>query len=277
MELLNNMKISTNLKLSIEAALKAGESIIEIYNSNNFESTLKDDNSPITNADIISHKSIVDVLRPTGLPIVSEEEDKIPYSIRRKWVSFWMIDPLDGTKEFLKKNGEFTVNIALIKNEIPILGVVYAPIMKTIYYAEETIGSFIAKDCINLKQILDKGIRMPYFRNQKNEYRIVISSSHLDEKTRNHIDKIKIKNDKVKILKIGSSLKICLLAEGKADYYPRFHPLMEWDIAAAFAILIYSDSNFKTNIKYFNQKALLISNISFQKLESKNKINLIND
>ena len=277
MEFLNKMKISTNLRLSIDAALKAGESIIEIYNSNNFESTLKNDNSPITNADLISHKSIVDVLRPTGLPIVSEEDDQIPYSVRRKWKLFWMIDPLDGTKEFLKKNGEFTVNIALIKNQIPVIGVVYAPIIKTIYYAEETIGSFMAKDFINLKQILDKGIRMPYFQNQKNEYRIVISSSHLNVKTRDHIEKIKIKNDNVKILKIGSSLKICLLAEGKADYYPRFNPLMEWDIAAAFAILIYSDSKFKTNIKYFNQKSMLIPNTSFQKLESKNQNKFINE
>lgn len=264
MEFSNKMKISTNLGLSIDAALKAGKSIIEIYNSNNFESDLKNDNSPITNADLFSHNSIVEVLKSTGLPILSEEDDQIPYSIRRKWKLFWMIDPLDGTREFLKKNGEFTVNIALIKNQIPVLGVVYAPSINTIYYAEEKIGSFMAKDFKNINEILDKSIKMPCYKNLTNEYRVVTSSSHLDKETKSHIDKLKNKKDKVKILKIGSSLKICLLAEGKADYYPRFHPLMEWDIAAAFAILIYSDSKFKSNIKYFNQKSMLIPNISFQ-------------
>ena len=264
MEFLNKMKISRNLGLSIDAALKAGESIVEIYNSNNFESTLKNDNSPITNADLISHKSIVDVLRSTGLPIVSEESDQIPYNIRRKWKLFWMIDPLDGTKEFLKKNGEFTVNIALIKNQIPILGVVYAPIFNIIYFAEKTIGSFVAKDFKNINEILDKSIKMPCSKNLTNEYRVVTSSSHLDEETKSHIDKLKNKKNKLKILKIGSSLKICLLAEGRADYYPRFNPIMEWDIAAAFAILIYSEVKVKTNINYFNQKSMLIPKSSFQ-------------
>ena len=134
------MKISKDLEIAIKACLAAGRKIIEIYNSDDFDVSEKSDSSPLTIADKESHKIIVDYLSKTGRPILSEEGSEIDYKIRKSWDTFWLVDPIDGTKEFIKKNGEFTVNIALIVNEKIILGVVYAPALKVLYFAEENFG-----------------------------------------------------------------------------------------------------------------------------------------
>jgi len=134
------MKLSEELELAIRAALKAGEAIIKIYNGEDFEVEFKGDNSPLTKADKAAHKIITSYLSNSSLPILSEEGSDIPYSERKDWSQFWMVDPIDGTKEFIKRNGEFTVNIALIENQKPILGVVYAPALKDLYFAEQGVG-----------------------------------------------------------------------------------------------------------------------------------------
>jgi len=136
------MKLSEELELAIRAALKAGEAIMEIYNDEDFEVELKSDNSPLTKADKAAHEIIKSYLSNSSLPILSEEGSEIPYAERKKWNRFWMVDPIDGTKEFIKRNGDFTVNIALVEGQKPILGVVYAPALKDLYFAEQGLGSF---------------------------------------------------------------------------------------------------------------------------------------
>ena len=136
------MKLSEEIQLAIKAVLKAGEAIMQIYEGENFEVELKDDNSPLTKADTAAHEIILSYLGSSSLPILSEEGSKITYAERKNWRRFWMVDPIDGTKEFIKRNGEFTVNIALIEKQKPIIGVVYAPAIKDLYFAEKGVGSF---------------------------------------------------------------------------------------------------------------------------------------
>lgn len=255
------MKISKLLNIAIDAALDAGKEVIKVYESGVIIRDLKDDNSPVTKADINSHICINRHLKKTKIPVLSEEAADIPYEVRKNWKLLWMIDPLDGTKEFLKKNGEFTINIALIKNQKPIVGVVYSPAKKILYFAEKGLGSYVVKNFKNKTQIFNESYGLPTVKN-KNYYGIIISRSHLDKKTINELKKLKKKN--IKTFSIGSSLKICFLAEGIVDYYPRFHPLMEWDIAAAYAILKYSNQNFDTDFTKFNNNNLLIPEISFK-------------
>jgi 3'(2'), 5'-bisphosphate nucleotidase len=208
-----------------KAALEAGNAILEIYNSDSFDETAKDDNSPLTKADTAAHKIIVRHLKETGLPILSEEGRDIPYGERKNWEYFWMVDPLDGTKEFIKKNGEFTVNIALIHNGKPILGVVYAPVLDKMYSGGEGMGAFLSVN--ESEEELKPG------KNGSEVVRVVASRSHLNEDTANYIAQF----DQAETVSMGSSLKFMLIAENKADVYPRFAPTMEWDTAAAHAVL----------------------------------------
>lgn len=247
--------------IAVDAALIAGEKILEIYNNKNFEVEFKNDNSPLTIADKISNKIILNKLKKTKFPVLSEEGLKIPYDKRKKWKNFWMIDPIDGTKEFIKKNGEFTVNIALIENNIPVIGVVYAPYLKELYIADKLNGSFKIEniqnvDEYNLKNFISlDSLKLP------NYYSVVVSKSHLNDETKMYVEKLKQKHKNVVLHSFGSSLKICKVADRSANCYPRFGPTMEWDTAAAHAIIKYSNGliiNFidKKELKY-NKKNLL--------------------
>jgi 3'(2'), 5'-bisphosphate nucleotidase len=227
------MKLSKNLKLAIYASLLAGKKIIEIYNSDDFNLEYKLDESPLTLADIASNEIIENILKISNIPILSEEGNILDYQQRKDFKHLWIVDPLDGTKEFVKKNHEFTVNIALIENQKPILGVIYAPALSLLYFSEENFGSY--KLDLNVSTSIDldfnKALKLPIIKNET-KYSVLTSRSHLDKETLSYIDNLKNIRPNVESIAIGSSLKFCLLAEGTADCYPRFSPCMEWDTAA---------------------------------------------
>ena len=227
------MKLSRNLKIAINAALTAGEEILKIYTSADFKVAYKSDKSPLTIADKNAHTIIERALVKTKIPILSEEGDDFDYNQRENLRKLWIVDPLDGTKEFIKKNDEFTVNIALVENNRPTLGVIYAPALKVLYFSEEKFGSYKLELKTSTLSSLDynRAIKLPVSIN-KNSYGVVTSRSHLDKETLSYIEKLKKIRSNVKSVHIGSSLKFCLLAEGTADCYPRFSPCMEWDTAA---------------------------------------------
>lgn len=222
------IQLQSLLALAQQASQLASQEILEVYNTDNFQTEAKGDNSPLTIADKKAHQSIVSILKSSNLPILSEEGKSIPYEERKNWEYFWMVDPLDGTKEFIKRNGEFTVNIALIENETPILGVVTVPVTGEEYYGARGMGSFLN---VNGK-IIQLHERNPVDLKQKG-LRVVASRSHMNEETQEFINNL----TEPAMVSAGSSLKFMLLASGKADVYPRFAPTMEWDTAAAHAIV----------------------------------------
>ena len=230
--------MSKNLKIAIDAALQAGKKILEIYHSDNFEVEFKGDNSPLTKADKASHDVIMSHLDVTKIPVLSEEGNIILYNERKNWSQLWIVDPIDGTKEFIKRNGEFTVNIALIENQKTILGVIFVPVSGELYFSTKEIGSYKVKvnsEDYNLDSFLRIAKKLPIERKDKT-FTIVASRSHMSTETEVYIDKIKKKHGAINLISKGSSLKLCMVAEGKADCYPRFAPTMEWDTAAGQAI-----------------------------------------
>jgi len=235
-KIFNKNNFQFNIDDILNIAKKAGNEILKIYNQD-FEVEYKDDKSPLTIADKTSHNIIVKGLEKYNLPILSEEGKNISYEERKNWELFWMIDPLDGTKEFIKKNGEFTINIALIYKNEPIFGVVYAPVLEWMYFNDNENSYKIEKD---------KLIKLPIKR-EDNKFIIVASKSHLTEETKNFIDNLQTDKEKEFISK-GSSLKLCMVAEGSADIYPRLAPTMEWDTAAADAVVRKASKNvYKAN------------------------------
>jgi 3'(2'), 5'-bisphosphate nucleotidase len=219
------MMIDAVTILAKQAAKSAGEKIIEIYSSRDLCVELKGDYSPLTIADRAAHQVITEALESIDLPILSEEGKSIPFEIRKNWEYFWMVDPLDGTKEFIKRNGEFTVNIALIHRNTPVLGVIYAPELKWLYWGSLGNGSWKQEGDATPFQLLN--------RQDVEVSTIVASRSHLSSETQAYINQY----PGVEVISMGSSLKFMLVAEGKAQVYPRFAPTMEWDTAAAQAIL----------------------------------------
>ena len=226
----------------VKIARGAGKIILEIYN-NNFEVYRKKDDSRkegfsvLTEADTRANKFIIDSLRKIylNIPIISEESKNIPFEERKDWEYFWLVDPLDRTKDFIKKNGEFTVNIALIKKGTTILGVVYAPARDILYYGDKN-GSF--------KKIgVKKPERLPLTRSQDDVYKIVASRGSFNKETENFIENLKKKQPKIELINIGSSMKFCLVAEGKANIYPRLGETSEWDAAAAHAVVKFAGKN----------------------------------
>jgi 3'(2'), 5'-bisphosphate nucleotidase len=220
---------SKELQIALEAAVKAGENIMEVYNSTdsiNYEK--KADDSPLTIADKKSHNTIIDFLKDTDIDIISEESKSIEYLERKNWEEYWLIDPLDGTKEFIKKNGEFTVNIALIKNNKPHLGIVYCPVKKILYWNDNDKKVFKREK----EETRELKKRKPINENEEG-LRVVVSRSHMSEETSEYVNKL----TRPELLSCGSSLKFLYIADNKADIYPRFGPTMEWDTAAAHSIL----------------------------------------
>ncbi|NVO18274.1 MAG: 3'(2'),5'-bisphosphate nucleotidase CysQ [Bacteroidetes bacterium] len=237
--------IDSLINIAIRAAIEAGTAIMDVY-ATDFAIELKSDKSPLTLADQRAHSIIAEYLEKTNLPILSEEGADIPFHERKDWISFWLVDPLDGTKEFINRNGDFTVNIALIEDSRSIAGVVYAPVPDLLYFALPLYGAFRV-DGSYLKQepfpsfsdILENSSRLPVMLNSE-DYVIVASRSHQNEETSNLIQQISASRGKVTFLSKGSSLKFCAVAEGSADYYPRLGPTMEWDTAAGHAIALHA-------------------------------------
>lgn len=216
---------ANNVKSNIESiARDAGAAIMDIYQSDDFDVKKKGDDSPLTKADLAAHNVICDGLRKldTQYPIISEESSDISWEQRKHWCRYWLVDPLDGTKEFIKRNGEFTVNIALIEKGVPIMGVVYAPVLDAMYTGERDRGAFLNDKAISVAT------------KEPETLRVVGSRSHPSQETIDWLDAL---GKSYEMVPMGSSLKICLVAEGKADIYPRLSPTCEWDTGAAHAVL----------------------------------------
>ncbi len=229
-------------------AKRAGEAILDVYGSD-FAVEQKDDKSPLTLADKRSHEIIMDALEQTitvnnrTVPVLSEEGRGIPYDERKEWEYFWLVDPLDGTKEFVKRNGEFTVNIALIHKHKPVLGIIYIPVKDVFYFAAINLGTYKLEnsenltDNLSIEKLIYKSQRLPLTNNNKSSFTVIGSRSHTSEEFSEFVKRLNEKYGNVEFISSGSSLKLCLVAEGKADVYPRFGPTMEWDTAAGQAIV----------------------------------------
>ena len=278
-------QIKEHMLTALLASKEAGQAILDVYKQD-FDVSYKEDRSPLTLADQRSHNIIVDHLTDPSvknLPILSEEGKDIPFEQRSEWEYFWLIDPLDGTKEFIKRNGEFTVNIALIYQHRPILGVIYAPVNNVFYFASEGLGSFklkndnvfefldgktseINRDSV-LKEIIKHSDKLPCYDTpldtHDSQLVIVGSRSHPSREFEAFVKTMRKKHAKVEVISSGSSLKLCLVAEGRADIYPRLGPTMEWDTASGQAIVEQANGsvlNYETGESLqYNKKNLLNS------------------
>lgn len=248
----------------IQIALRAGNEIMEIY-QRDFEVAYKSDDSPLTEADTHSNAVICNGLEQLDVkfPILSEETKMVDYAEREGWDYFWLVDPIDGTKEFIKKNDEFTVNIALIHKGIPVLGVVFAPALNVLYYGMEGAGAY--KQQV-MNGDLSERKKMPLALDSK-PFTVVASKSHLSEETQEFINDLSEDHPDLTTVSKGSSLKLCLVAEGVADIYPRLGPTMEWDTAAAHAVVLGAG---KKVLAYSNVKRQTVGDLLY------NKENLLN-
>jgi 3'(2'), 5'-bisphosphate nucleotidase len=247
---------------SIQAAIEAGNAILEVYHSADFKVEKKDDKSPLTLADRRAHEVIMQHLSRFDIPILSEEGKDIPYDERKNWDTFWLVDPLDGTKEFIKKNGEFTVNIAMISHNKPVAGVVFVPDKNILYFASSKIGSYrvdigqigdwvnsklgnqskfnnLSDDEIDatLSELISHSTNLSINESTNQLYTIAGSRSHSTPELEAIVEEKRKEYGEVEFISAGSSLKLCLVAEGRADIYPRTGPTMEWDTGAGQAIV----------------------------------------
>lgn len=233
------------LPKAYNAALRAGAAILEIYNSGDEVSVdIKSDHTPITIADRRAHTAIREYLAETRVPLLSEEGREMLYEERKAWDLFWMVDPLDGTKEFIKGNGEFTVNIALMVDNKPAFGVVYVPYKERMYFSDPDMGSFrscgVKADAgadYSYGQLFDSVEELPLTTGHNIPLNVAVSRSHINEATYEHIATMKKKFPDLQVVEQGSSYKFCLIAEGTIDYYARMSETYEWDTAAGEAIL----------------------------------------
>ena len=256
-------QLSFLFETALSAILEANAEIMKIYDQNQLDVTYKSDESPVTRADIKSSELICKHLEKTGLPIICEETKIEDYSIRKSWEYFWLVDPLDGTKEFISRNGEFTVNIALIHLKKTVLGLLSIPAKGLLYWGDGQNGAFKIKiqdiDQIDYNYLCQKAIILPVLKKQ-DSIRVMVSRSHLDNETLLYIQKLKTKHKNVECISAGSSLKFCYIAEGEAEFYLRFSPTMEWDTAAGHAIIAASGANMvrlpSKSAFYYNKKSL---------------------
>lgn len=255
--------MKNNLTIAIRASLDAGKAILKVY-ATPFDVEVKGDNSPLTMADKNASDVINGYLSKLSYPIISEETRNATFDERSGWQTCWIVDPLDGTKEFIKRNGEFTVNIALVENGNPILGVIYVPVTKTLYYtSEDSKKAFkvvVSSEEETMEAIFANASEIKPATSEASPIKIVGSRSHLNEDTAQFISEVE-KNNDVEIVSKGSSLKFCLVAEGEAHIYPRYAPTMEWDTAAGQAIcqavgLTVMDTTTKKPLRY-NKENLL--------------------
>jgi 3'(2'), 5'-bisphosphate nucleotidase len=233
-----SIMMKEHIDIAISAALKAGKEILEVYNTADFQVEMKSDNSPLTIADKRSHVAIAGELEKTDVPVLSEEGKQLDYSERGNWTWLWVVDPLDGTKEFIKRNGEFTVNIALVNGQDPVAGVIYVPVTGTLYVGIVGEGAYMIEAStdaqVSWDSLKNSGTSIP--QNSERAYTVVGSRSHMSAETEEFMNGLKKEHGEIEILSRGSSLKLCMVAEGKADVYPRFAPTMEWDTAAGHGI-----------------------------------------
>lgn len=228
------------LHIAIAAAIKAGEAIMDIYESPQAEWQVeqKSDQSPLTLADRRSHEIIAAALEATAIPVLSEEGSKVDYAERRHWQTLWVVDPLDGTKEFIKRNGEFTVNIALVRDGEPLAGIIFVPVSRVLYCGvggERAFRAVVPQGCYSADALEPMEIHAGKLARTT----VVASRSHRNADTEAFIESLRAESEAgIEVVSAGSSLKFCLVAEGKADYYPRFAPTMEWDTAAGHAICL---------------------------------------
>ena len=227
--------------LAVRAAVEAGKAILDVYESEDFEVEHKSDQSPLTLADRRAHEIITLALGKTDIPVLSEEGKEIPYMNRSWWSQFWLVDPLDGTKEFINRNGEFTVNIALLTEGRATFGVVYAPFLNTLYLGLEGKGAYRCTNAKNFAQPFDYLVQfsdpLPAAVADKEYFRVVASRSHYNQETRDFVEKLDKGGKELSLVNSGSSLKLCMVAAGDAEIYPRLGPTMEWDTAAAHAVV----------------------------------------
>ncbi|WP_085522303.1 3'(2'),5'-bisphosphate nucleotidase CysQ [Tuberibacillus sp. Marseille-P3662] len=238
-----------DVSLVAQIAIQAGQAILDVYHSDDFNVETKADESPLTLADRKSHQMIVSQLEMSfsDIPILSEEGHDMTYDERSSWQQFWLVDPLDGTKEFIKKNDEFTVNIALIDHDTPVLGVIYAPALDILYVAKKGYGAYKVEQISDARDerlvsetdIATNGTPLPN-ATERDAVKVVASRSHMSPETEAFINDLEQEYDTVEMTSAGSSLKLCLVAEGEADYYPRYAPTMEWDTGAGHAIVAIS-------------------------------------
>lgn len=227
------MNLQELLTSTSAIARTAGAAILEIYERADHGVQYKGDDSPLTHADLAAHDIIsagLNRLTPQ-LPVLSEESASIPWSVRREWTRYWLVDPLDGTKEFINRNGEFTVNIALIEHGLPVLGVVFAPVQDMLYGGATQLGAWKEKAGQRER------IRTAPINEARGKLRVVASRRHAGEELEAWLGRLQERFPDLELLSMGSSLKICLVAEGSADIYPRLAPTCEWDTAAAQAVL----------------------------------------
>lgn len=217
----------------IDIVIEAGNAILEIYEGD-IEVQNKADESPLTQADLASHQIIIDGLSSLtpDIPVVSEESEPPAYAVRSQWPCYWLVDPLDGTKEFVNRNGEFTVNIALIEDGRAVYGIVGVPVQNRIY-----IGDVDAGNAWRIEQGEQQAICGRSMRADQDHLTVVASRSHGGERLEQYLDELSGRYPKLSRQPVGSSLKLCTLAAGEADFYPRLGPTSEWDIAAAHAVL----------------------------------------
>jgi 3'(2'), 5'-bisphosphate nucleotidase len=233
------MDIKQLFSLAFEAICHANDKVLEIYQTSHYQISYKSDKSPVTQADMASSDIICKILDQSGIPVICEETTEIPYRKRKSLSYFWLVDPLDGTKEFISRNGEFTVNIALIENNRPILGLIAIPTQNLLYFGGKDVNPFKLNLSDRKSFDYDKEILIGEplsVSKEKNPLRVVVSRSHLDDKTKIYLDELQKKFPSVKTVSAGSSLKFCRIAEGNAEIYLRFSPTMEWDTAAGQAI-----------------------------------------
>jgi 3'(2'), 5'-bisphosphate nucleotidase len=254
---------------AVRAALQAGEAIMDVYQTD-FAVEQKKDNSPLTLADKRAHEIIVGHLSAFDIPVLSEEGRDIPYKERKDWQTLWIVDPLDGTKEFIRRNGEFTVNIALVHNNRPVMGVVFVPDRDTLYVAAQDLGSYKLEDknilqrlaadpkdadgSPSLDDIVSQAAGLPLARSKTRPFTIMGSRSHMSKEVEDFVAEKRREYGEVTFISAGSSLKLCLVAQGAADIYPRLGPTMEWDVAAAHMI---AQSAGATVLRYDNGQGLM--------------------
>ncbi len=248
------------LEKALYASVKASEAIMEIYSKEDFGVLIKEDSSPLTKADLASNSVIHKELDDTNIPFLSEEDKNISYEKRKDWEYLWVVDPLDGTKEFIKRNGEFTVNIALVNYGTPILGIVAIPAQDVFYCSLKGYGAFkIDKKTIeekkSQKNYIEKYASKLPLQSLPEKITVVGSRSHSSVETEEFINELKSKYGEVEFISRGSALKLCMIAEGKAHVYPRLAPTMEWDTAAGQALILETEGKLleyetKTDLKY---------------------------
>ncbi len=230
--------MKNNLTIAVEAAISAGKAILKVYEGD-FSIEEKEDKSPLTDADKASNEVIMRFLSDTKTPVISEENKQIDYQDRKNWQECWIVDPLDGTKEFIKRNGEFTVNIALAQNNQPRLGVIYVPVTRELYYGDvlhKAAYKALVAASDSAEEVFEKAEKIAPNKTRHDTVKVVGSRSHMNPETKAFVENLKHEGKLVELVSVGSSLKFCWVAEGKADMYPRYAPTMEWDTAAGQAI-----------------------------------------